>query len=492
MPEDPSTPVAVQELPTLQQTLDAATPKVMVTIALIAINLSIFVAMFILGASSFQPAQILPWGANYGPLTTHGQWWRLLTACFIHLSVIHVLMNMYILFQVGIFTEKLFGNLRFLVLYLLAGVFGNVAGLYLHPNVVSAGASGAVFGVYGALLAFLLKEPDVIPKANALAIAKSAGVFLLFNIIYGLSKSEVDMTAHIAGLAGGFVAGWFLASPLLPAAQHIQPLRALTVAAGGTLLATVCLMAAPKTQMNISELNRQVMTGKSIPVGNGGKIIYSGAATVEDAENLGKLLREQYFFSNQGNVILFSKDSTGPSITFPLRSQRAKGVSTIAGNVQAPANAVPLWDDPNTILNFERLGVLIAPFVGGPPLEVRLTDAKGDLKHVLHIEYRSRAVSAHDRVWYSGTASEADAKVLGKTLQSLGYFHDTGGLVLLKKNAGATDLSLIVKDGVWNDQRLVAGFQTLGVKIADAMGSHPLALHLLDGTHQEKKLLTVP
>src|SRR5438309_8053942 len=155
-----STPVSFHDQ------LVEATPVAFVTPTIVALNVLVFIAMVIKGVPFLQPSAhaVLPWGANFGPLTSSGQWWRLLAACFLHFGIIHIAVNMYVLVQAGTFTERLFGNLRFALLYLIAGVGGNIAGLYFHPFAVGAGASGAIFGVYGALLAFLLVQKGVVPR----------------------------------------------------------------------------------------------------------------------------------------------------------------------------------------------------------------------------------------------------------------------------------------------------------------------------------------
>src|SRR5579875_2338032 len=112
--------------------------KPVVTTALIVINVAVFLAMIASGLSPISPTaeQVFRWGANYGPVTMQGQWWRLFTACFLHFGIIHIGFNMWVLYQIGYFTERLFGGPRYLAVYLIAGVGGNVIGLFLHPNVV--------------------------------------------------------------------------------------------------------------------------------------------------------------------------------------------------------------------------------------------------------------------------------------------------------------------------------------------------------------------
>ena len=187
-----------------------------ITVALIGLNVFVFLAMVVSGVSPSEPTvlQLLHWGADYRPLTLSGQWWRTLTACFLHIGFIHIAFNMYVLYQVGPFTERLFGGLRYLAVYLIAGIAGNVLGLVLHPNIVSAGASGAIFGVYGGLLAFLLRRRAGVRPEAARAIGKSALIFLGYNLVYGLVSPNTDLTAHVGSLFAGFLSGLVLAPPL--------------------------------------------------------------------------------------------------------------------------------------------------------------------------------------------------------------------------------------------------------------------------------------
>lgn len=218
MPPDPSSSIST---PGRTKATRYQLAPARVTPALIALNALVFLAMVATGVSFTQPNtfQLLQWGANYGPLTVSGQWWRLVSACFLHIGVVHIAINMYILYQAGMFTERLFGSIRYLAVYLIAGIGGNVLGIVLHPQVVSAGASGAIFGVYGALLAFLLRHRAVVRPEAAGAVARSALIFIGYNLVFGLATPHTDLTAHIGGLLTGFVAGYVLARPvpLLPA-----------------------------------------------------------------------------------------------------------------------------------------------------------------------------------------------------------------------------------------------------------------------------------
>lgn len=195
---------------------DAAEPQTKwassrVTLALIAINTLIFVLMVTKGVSFISPTadSVLAWGADYGPRTLNGQWWRMFTSLFLHFGIIHLAFNMLVLANIGPFMESLSGRVSYLILYIVSGIGGGVASLAWHPTIVSAGASGAIFGLYGGLLGFLLRHRNVLPRETLQPLSKGALTFVGYNIIFGL-RPGVDMAAHLGGLAAGFLLGLFL------------------------------------------------------------------------------------------------------------------------------------------------------------------------------------------------------------------------------------------------------------------------------------------
>ena len=185
-----------------------------VTYAIIAINVIVFVLMAINGAGIFDAnARVhIDWGSNYSPLTLSGDWWRLITCVFIHFGIIHLVMNTYALYMAGVYLEPMLGKTKYIVAYLATGIIASLASLWWHSEGVnSAGASGAIFGLYGVFLALLFT--NLIPKQMRSSLLQSIGVFVVFNLIYG-TKSGVDNAAHIGGLLCGFVIG-FIFYPLL-------------------------------------------------------------------------------------------------------------------------------------------------------------------------------------------------------------------------------------------------------------------------------------
>ncbi len=228
--------------------LYGATPRQWVVQLLIALNVIVFLAMLADGAGLLQAnsAVHLRWGANFGPITKEGEWWRLLACTFIHFGLVHIGMNMWALWGAGGLVERLYGNVTFLAIYLFAGLTGSFASLYWNADkVVSAGASGAVFGVYGALAAFVLREPGSVPKSVLKSITASTLAFIVYSVAFGVAVAGIDNAAHAGGLAGGFLAGLLLTRPLVPR-RSFSPVRlAAAVAAAAATLGALFLQVPP-------------------------------------------------------------------------------------------------------------------------------------------------------------------------------------------------------------------------------------------------------
>ena len=215
-----------------------------VTKTLVATNILVFGAAGLAGAGFFVPnAEVLQaWGTNIGPLTTGGQWWRLVTSMFLHFGVFHLALNMWALYVGGQLAERLFGSQAFALLYFASGLAGSLGSLIWNPAVNSAGASGAIFGVYGAMLAFFLRKHSAIPPAIINQQRWSGVAFIGFNLMNGFSHAGIDNAAHIGGLGVGFVMGLVLARPLGLEARNKISAASFYIRGGITALAMIGLL----------------------------------------------------------------------------------------------------------------------------------------------------------------------------------------------------------------------------------------------------------
>ncbi len=229
----------------------------MVTQAIFGINVAVFVGMLLSGASPMSPssASLLAWGANYGPYTLTGDWWRLLTSCFVHIGIIHIAFNMWCLWSLGAMAERLYGRVTFACVYLLCGISGSLGSvLWHHSPTISAGASGAIFGLAGALIASL-KLGEFSFGGMAQGSMQSLIMFVGYNVVFGALSGRTDNACHAGGLVAGLVLGALIAkvSPDPRLMPRLGVLVLVAVMLGGVAYGLQRSRAYPYYLMRASE-----------------------------------------------------------------------------------------------------------------------------------------------------------------------------------------------------------------------------------------------
>lgn len=184
--------------------------KPIITYCIIALCILAFILMYIFGNGSSDNLTLIKFGANLDILTVGlGEYFRLITCSFLHIGIFHLLFNMYALYVIGSQAESFFGKIKYLIIYLFSAVSASLLSLMFSANVISAGASGAIFGLMGALLYFgyhyRIYLGNVI-KSQILPI-------IVINLLFGFLVSGVDNAAHIGGLIGGFLMAMVLGVP---------------------------------------------------------------------------------------------------------------------------------------------------------------------------------------------------------------------------------------------------------------------------------------
>ena len=208
------------------------------TTALVGINLAVFAAMALSGISLSEPttSQLLAWGANWGPRSLGTQPWRMLVSNYVHIGFIHIAFNMWCLWDLGNLAERIFDRTTYLLTYLASGMAGSLASLLWHPLVVGAGASGAIFGLAGALITALYLGHLPIPKQAVRHTLRSLVIFAGYNLFFGAVGEGIDNSAHLGGLFTGLALGALMAKHLTTAGEARGRWRLGVFAATGVLL----------------------------------------------------------------------------------------------------------------------------------------------------------------------------------------------------------------------------------------------------------------
>ncbi len=195
-------------------------------------NIILFVAMVASGANLFSPSihDLIKWGGDYKLLTINGQYWRLITALFVHAGIIHLFANMYAFLIVAILLEPLIGRYRFGLAYLFSGIAASITSIWLNVAVIGVGASGAILGLYGIYISLI--TTSTVSKKTRLIILPSMLVYALYIIASGLMNAIVDNAAHLGGFITGIIFGYAfysgIVSPEEKSKSRIHILIAIT------------------------------------------------------------------------------------------------------------------------------------------------------------------------------------------------------------------------------------------------------------------------
>ena len=227
------------ELEEFREALDARARRAIVVPAIVALNVAIFVFMLFGAGALADPNTLVAWGGNFGPRTTNGEWWRFVTAMFVHAGMLHLLVNLAGVAQIGLLVERLVGPAALAGTYLAAGALASLVNLSTYPVGVTVGASGAIFGIYGLLVAWLIchifqRATITIP---ARALQRLVPAAILF-IIYNLSTDSIANGAALAGCLAGFACGLAVTIRIGDREPPVRRLAALVAATVAIVVAS--------------------------------------------------------------------------------------------------------------------------------------------------------------------------------------------------------------------------------------------------------------
>jgi len=198
-------PYSSEESPGPRQRVTLPLARPVVTYILLGLIALTFLAETVLGGST-RTSVLVYLGAQVNSLVANGQYWRLLAAMFLHIGPMHLLFNGWALFSLGRDVESLYGSVRFLLVYLLSGLFGGLPNCLLAANYPSAGASGAIFGLIGAQIAYFFRNRQLFGSLSKQQLSNLAGLVAI-NLVFGFTVPGINNFAHIGGLVAGITVG---------------------------------------------------------------------------------------------------------------------------------------------------------------------------------------------------------------------------------------------------------------------------------------------
>ncbi len=221
-----------------------STSTFLLTQVIVGINVLVFAGMVLTGASPLLPSnlQLVTWGANFAPLSLGSQPWRMLASNYVHIGIIHIFFNMWCLWNLGRLAERIFDRWSYMLVYTASGIAGSLASLWWHPRGIGAGASGAIFGLAGGLIAVLYLGKLPIAKAALKPMLKSLIMFAAYNLFFGLVPG-IDNSAHLGGLLAGLAIGAVLAGTVT------QPPEIRIRRRNYVMVATVLLLLAANSYL---------------------------------------------------------------------------------------------------------------------------------------------------------------------------------------------------------------------------------------------------
>lgn len=227
-----------------------------VTMAIIGINAAVFLAMTLSGSSLMggNAEQLMRWGADAGQdVFVDGEWWRTITSAFVHIGIIHIFFNMWCLWNLGQMAERIYDKGTYLYAYLLCGVGGSIASLAWQPTAITAGASGAIFGVAGLLITTFWMGNLPIPREQTSAMMRSLLGFAGYNLLFGAAVPGISNSAHIGGLFSGLVLGGLMAPTLTRDPKQSRGLRWLILVGATVALAVAFKFVRAKILADYSQ-----------------------------------------------------------------------------------------------------------------------------------------------------------------------------------------------------------------------------------------------
>ena len=439
-----------------------------ITSVLVLLNVSLLVLAEVAGGSA-NPLVLRRFGAQINSMVLDGEYWRIMSMVFLHIGVLHLVGNSLALLYLGRTCENIYGRAQFLFLYICAGLAGSVATLLFHePYMTSVGASGAIFGLMGAQIAFGLKHRGAIPRRFQRNFGLASLAWGVFMILEGFRVPNVNNAAHIGGLLGGLACALVLhpvvLSPQIAARRTRAAARAIT---GAVALGVLLITAGLAVQYAQREGYRELELKK-------GSLWFNPTVSEAEAKKLGQHLAAQGFFDAGSRVALFSKTGAAPL---------QKG--TYIFEVMVGENTVHNIDYRVT---FQLLALDLRRGVLGGPVQVHLLNQKLEVIGV--IGDAATLESGNVKLYHSDAVKGPDAKKLMRYLAGEAFFRGGTGTFHLDRPRSRYELRMSARPDLELSGETMQHFSLLGLLLSeDVFGKAPLDIVLCDHHLRDLKLI---
>jgi rhomboid protease GluP len=307
-----------------QEQLEGLTKYTWCVYAIIGINVLIWLATLLWGASiSNTPSdKLLLWGGNAASEVQRGEWWRMLSATFLHASLMHVAMNMIVLYSFGTMVERLYGHRLFVLIYLGSALTGSALSLhYSAQHAVSVGASGAVFGIIGAMLVATYQHKDFIPADMRKRLLGNLLFYIPYALFQGFTTAGIDNAAHIGGLIAGSAIAFILPERLNKEDFEQHWKQRAVIALAVTMTAVFALMVlAPNAQIDMRKITTSgqtlkqtgdMLTAALTQIAEDQSLVKAGKMTEQEADERTRTVHAPVFkkiYENYASVQLMPGD----------------------------------------------------------------------------------------------------------------------------------------------------------------------------------------
>jgi rhomboid protease GluP len=280
--------------------LQQATPHAWGMASMVALCIGVWAGGVLTGVNAWKPDidALLHWGGNATSLVQGGEWWRLGSGMFMHGGIVHLALNMIVLWITGRLLTRWFGNSGFLLVYLGSGLVGSALSLHFAAQLhVVVGASGAVFGVLGAVLVCLLLHRDRFPIRDSKRLLVSMASFAVYSLVQGFVQPGIDNAGHVGGLLAGVVLGRLLIAKFDTAAAPTARWRRWGLGAAGCLAAIVVVgVTAPPAARDMATFrgNIQVMQAVMSEIGDKAKAMQQRQPEMRRNMEMGRMSAAQF------------------------------------------------------------------------------------------------------------------------------------------------------------------------------------------------------